>query len=201
MQANIQQQLGKALKSINKQYAGLVTDSMTEVKIHDAPFLKRYQIYRVEHFNPHKPILFYVGFAPKQQAYLLTGTPENYLKLGLADGVVIDSPEIAANYAATYLEVTRSMSKLFYLVQSVDEVKFRPNLTDDRVKAKTSFIEQYRPVITPPTAELADHNYTVTAYAIREHTLERHSLMVNTEGNIKDDITILEQDLPLVYGL
>ena len=97
MQANIQQQLGKALKSIDKQYASLVTDSMTEITVFDAPFFKRYQIYRVEHFNPYKPVLFYVGFAEKQRAYLLTGAPDNYVRLGRADAVVIDSPDTAAS--------------------------------------------------------------------------------------------------------
>ena len=201
MQAIIQQQLKKALQSLNKQYADLLTDPMTEITVYDAPFLSRYQIYGVEHFDPYASVFFYVGFAERQRAYILTGTPENYVKMFKADGAVIAAVEPAARYAATYLDVTRSMKKLFYLVRSVDEVKFRPNLSGDEAQARAAFIDQYRPVITPPSATLTSQGYQVTLYAVREQALERHTLTVKKKGEIQDQLTVLAQSLPLVYGV
>jgi hypothetical protein len=174
---------------------------MSEVEVYPAPFLQRYQIYRVEYFNPTKPVLFYVGFAPGQPAYLLTGAPENYVRLAQADGLVITSTQVAVAYATTYLEVTRSMAELFYLVQSVQQVEFRPNLIDPELQVKTAFIDKYRSLLKPATAEVTASGYTVTVYAIREQALERHTLTVTKQGDLRDEVTILEQNLPLVYGL
>lgn len=201
MQADIRQQLSEALTNVDEQYARLVTDSMTEVEAYPTPFLKHHQIYQVEHFNPNKPILFYVGLAPGKPAYVLTGHPENYVSLAKADTIVIDSPQVAVDYATAYLEVTRSMSQLFYLVRSAEEVKFRPNLTSEEAKQRASFIEKYRLVITAPTGKPKEQGYVVTTYTVREQALERHSITVSKNGEITTEVTTLEQDLPLVYGL
>ncbi len=201
MQADIRQQLSQGLAPTSEHYAHLVTDPLTQIEVYPTHFLKHYQIYQVEYFSPHKPILFYVGFALGQSAYLLTGAPENYVKLAQADNVFIDSPDIAVNYATVYLEVTRFMSILFYLVHSVEEVRFRRNLSDEEAKIKSSFMEKYRSVITSPTANSINHSYIVAAFAVREQSLERYSISVSRDGNVSVDVTTLEQDLPLVYGL
>jgi hypothetical protein len=201
MGTEIQEQLSKALSGVDKQYARLAKDRMTKVAVYDAPFLNEYRIYRVRHLNPHKPIVFYVGFAPRKRAYLLTGAPENMTKLAKADGVVIDSPEVAATFASTFLEVTRSMARLFYQVQSVDELKFRPNLPDEQRQVKEEIETKYRSIISPPAAEPADSGYAVTVYAVREQALERHSVRVSRDGDISDEVSVLETGLPLVYGL
>jgi hypothetical protein len=93
------------------------------------------------------------------------------------------------------------MSQLFYLVRSVEEVEFRTDLADEEAKAKASFLQKYRSVIVPPSGRQTNGSYKVTAYVIREQALEQHSITVSEKGGIKTDVTILEQDLPLVYGL
>jgi hypothetical protein len=199
--ANIQQQLAAALRPVDEQVAQLTADSPTKVETYPAPFLTQYQIYRVEHLNPDKPIVFYVGYAPGEKAYLLTGAPADMIDLAKADGVVVDSPETAEGYAAAFLEVTRSMAELFYTVESVDEMQFRPNLTAEQERVKAAFVEEYRAIIQPATATPIDGGYVVTLYAVREQTLERHEVSVSTDGTVTEQIAVLEQDLPLVYGL
>jgi hypothetical protein len=201
MQANLRQQVSEALANVSVYHARLILDPMTDVEGYPTPFLKRYRIYRVEHFNPNHPILFYVGFAPKQPAYLLTANPQNYVNLAQADAVVIHSPDVATDYATAYLEVTRSMSELFYIVNSVDDVRFPPNLTDKEAKVKASFMEQYDSIITRPAVEQKAQNYVVTVYAVRDQALECHSITVSQQGDIETDVITLEKDLPLVYGL
>ena len=201
MAEGIQQQLGAALAPVSEHYAHLAADPSTEVEVYRTEFLHRFRIYRVEHLDPNHPVLFFVGFAPGESAYLLTGAPESFVRMARADSVVIDSPDLAVEYAAAYLEVTRSMSELCYLVRSADQVEFRPNLDADEAAARTAFLRTYRSVITPPTAAATDHGYTVTAYTVRDQTLERHSLTVRRDGEIDDRVTVLEADLPLTYGL
>ncbi len=193
-------QLSQALQPVNERYAALVLDKMTEVNKVPANFLTQYVIYRVEYSGQYHPVLFYVGYASNQRALLLTGMPENYSMLAQADGVKLRTAEAAASFAGLYLEVTRSTTELFYPVTEVGQVKFRPNLAQDKEQVKEAFIARYRPIIKPPQAQTVGGTYQVTAYAVREQALERHDLLVSQDGTIQDAIAVLEKDLPLVYG-
>lgn len=201
MQPDRLQQLSAALRRIDSHFGDLVVDDMTELRTLAAPFLSAYRIYHVEHLGPHKPVVFYAGFSPGGRAFLLTGDPREFQKMARADGVALLTPEAAAEYAALYLEATRSMSELFYVVRSVDEVMIRPNLEESGVVAAAAFLERYRGVVVAPTAVAAGGGYRVTAYAIRDQALERHLLVVDRNGGLSAEVTILEEELPLVYGL
>ncbi len=200
MADDLRRQLGTALAAVDEYYADLVARPSSEVSQHPAPFLRDYRIVRVEHFSPHKPVLFYAGFAPNKPAFLLTGNPDGYVQLAKNDNVVIDSPEWAVRYATTFLKVTRSMARLFYLVSSVDDLKFRPGLRAREAAAKAAFKAQYAAIIAPPAVQANDNGYLVVVYAVREQDLERHTLAVHRDGAIDDEIKRLEHDLPLVYG-
>lgn len=200
MQKSTTQQLRDALANVSSYHAQRLVDPSTTVGTYPAPFLKRYQIFRAEHQGEYRPDLFYVGFAPGQRAYLLTDYPENYIDMAHDDGVLIDSGELGISYVTVYLEVTRSMSTLSYLVHSIDEVDLRPNLSTEEEEIKRAFIEKYRSLITGPTATVAASGYEITAYVVREQSLERHTFNVSRDGDIQDEVHVLEQSLPLVYG-
>lgn len=201
MQKDIRKQLRNALASVSKHHAELVTHAKTRVDVYPAPFLNTYRIYRVEHLNPYKPDVFYAGFAPGRPAYLLTAYPQGYVALAQKDGVLIDSPETAVSYVTVYFEVTRSMSSLSYVVSNVDEMRFLRNMTDEQARTKASFIEKYRTVIAPPTAQPSASGYEVIAFTVTQQVLTRHTFKVSSGGEIEDDAIVLEQDLPLVFGL
>jgi hypothetical protein len=191
-------ELSDALSRVDKQYAQLVTDPMTDIDPVPAPFLNDYTIYAVKHFVPHRSVMFYVGFAPGKRAFVLTTKPDDFSRMARADSVVIDSAEVAISYAKVYLDTTRSMNRLFYLVDSLDDVMFRPELDDEEQQAKAAFVNQSP--IAPPTVEEAKKKYIVTLYAVREQALERHVITVDKKGNIKTSVAVIERDLPLVYG-
>jgi hypothetical protein len=200
MQNDIRQQMADALRFVHRHRAERVANAASDVEPYPASFLKHHRIYRIEYHGAFKPDVFYVGFAPGKRAYLLTPYPENYVALARADGVVIDSPETAAAYATVYVEVTRSMSSLTYLVNSVDEMKFRPNLTAEQEEIKRVFIEKQRSVITSPTATRTASGYAVTAYVVHEQALQQHRFNVSSDGDIQGEVRVVEEGLPLVYG-
>ena len=200
MKEDIHQQLRKALAPVSKHHAQRAGDPQADIEIYAAPFLKRYRIYRINYFGGRKVDLFYVAVADGLRAYVLTPYPENYIAMAREEGLVIDDPETAVNYVTVYVEVTRSMSSLSYLVQSVDEVRFRPNLTPEQEEVKGAFIERYRSVITGPTANPVAGGFDVFAYTVREQVLEQHRFQVSRDGDIQDAVNVLEQNLPLVYG-
>jgi hypothetical protein len=197
----IRNELSRALASEDEHYARLAADITTRLDVQTCSFLRLYSIYCVEHFAPSKPILFYVGFAPGRRAYLLTARPDNFVSMCRGDGVVINSSAVATEYAVTYLNATRSMSELFYLVNSVDDVRFRPDLAAEQEEIKAAFASKHRTLIAPPTAESQGERFVVIAFAVRQQTVERHTLAVSEKGDVEADVTVIEQNLPMVYGL
>ena len=192
--------LSTALQGVNPEAAALANDARTTITAYPAPFLRRYAIYSVLHKNPHHPVMFFVAYATGQSAYLLTDAPDDFIHMARADGVSIDSPETAADYADAYLDTTRSMDKLFYRIGTAAEVRFRPELDDEETHAKDEFLRQYESVIKPSEAVATTSGFDVTVYAIREQALERHVLSVTRDGQTNDVETVLAEDLPLVYG-
>jgi hypothetical protein len=194
----MQSELSHALSRVNKEYAKLVTDPLTKINPVPTPFLSDYAIYAVKHFVPHRSVMFYVGFAPGKRAFVLTGKPDNFSRLAHADSVVIDSPEVAISYEKVYLDTTRSMNRLFYLVDLLDDVMFRPKLNAEEKQTKATFVNQN--LIAPATVEESKNKYIVTQYAVREQALERHVVTIDKKGNIKTNVAVVERNLPLVYG-
>ena len=97
--------------------------------------------------------------------------------------------------------MTRDMSVLVYLVNSVDEITFYPNLTKEEMQARDVIKERYRWIITSPVVEVVEDEYIVTAYVVRQQELERHKLKVSRKGDVESHITVLERDMPVVIGL
>lgn len=192
--------LSKALQSVNPEVAALTNDARTTITAYPAPFLRRYAIYSVLHKNPHHPVMFFVAYAPGRSAYLLTDAPDDFVQMARADGVRIDTPETAVAYANAYIDTTRGMDKLFYRIGAAAEARFRPELDDEETRAKEEFLRQYESALKPSNAVAATSGFDVTVYAIREQALERHVLSVAHDGQTSDEVTVLAEDLPLVYG-
>lgn len=181
-------------------YAAVVADPQTEIERLATAFLNDYQILEIERSTAKKHTLLYLGFKPDRELYPLTGRPENFSQLAEADGVAIQSPEQAGNFVDVYLRVTATDRELFYRVDSVDEVLFRPNLEAEEARQKADFIETYRAVIRPAEVDAAGQGYRVTLYAVREQELERHEIRVGQGGEIGHEVAVLKKGLPLVYG-
>lgn len=162
--------------------------------------MNEYQIVEIERSTAKKHTLLYLGFGPGRELLPLTGKPENFSRLALADGVSITSLEEAGEFVEAYLQVTAKGGELFYRVDSVDEVMFRPNLEDEEAEQRSAFVDTYRPLIGPALVETAGDGYQVSLYAVREQALERHMITVSRAGEIEHTVMVVEDGLPLVYG-
>jgi hypothetical protein len=198
---DLRARLSAALAGTDPYRARLAADAETDVEAVPAPFLRRHGIYRVTHFSETGPVMFYAGFAPGAPALVLTARPESFVRMAREDGVAIGAPAEAAAYAAVFLEVTRDLGELFYLVRSVREVGFRPGLDGGEAEARDRFLREMESAVTPPEAVAAENGFRVTAYAVREQAVERHTLDVRPDGEIRDSSAVVAAGLPLVYGL
>jgi hypothetical protein len=200
----LRSQLIAALSAGDKE---LVNHPQSIVRMDEfpVPFLQTYRIYWITAFNPQvrsRPLGLYLGFAPGRRAYHLNYDRSSYAALAQADGIHIDSPDLAAQYAAVYLTVTRSMSELFYGVQSVDDLLYVEDPSEAQAAAQAAFQAKYRSVIQPPAARQVGGGYHVTLYAARQRALERHLIVVQPDGVLTTrEVQVLERDLPLQVGM
>lgn len=199
--ASTRHALRKAMRKVDPDFARLVSDPVTEIRRHPAPFLTDHGIYRVEHRGPYRPIAFYVSLSASGSARLLTGAPENLTLLAREEALVVDSPEKAEALAYLYLEATRPMTERFYVVRSIDDVEFRAGLTSDDKDAEASFRNAYSSQIMPPHVDSEGDGYVVRVFAVRDQSLERLTLAIAPDAEMKRKVETLEENLPLVYGL
>lgn len=201
MSIDIQQMQQALLAANDTQGAALLSDPFTEIALYPASFLQKYRIYRVLYHSPYKPVLLYLGFAPNLPHYWLANNPQAFRDLARADQVDLVTPGVAITYATVFLEVTRDMSVLVYLVKSVDEIQFLPTPTPEEAQVADALREKYRWVITPPSVRVIEDEYSVKAYVIRQQELECHTLRITKTGDVQSEITILERKMPTVIGI
>lgn len=196
-QADPRAELATALEGTRPDDARLVRDPVTDVKEVDAPYLDRWRVYRVDAFTPTRPVAFYAGLREGPRAVVLTGDLSAFAAMAEDDGVRISSPDDARVYSVAYLELTRAMTELSYLVEGVDGIRFRPNLSSDETSRRDSLVQRLRPLVVPPSAQASDRHFVVTAFVVRGRALERRTLRVAETGSISDDVEVVEQDLPV----
>jgi hypothetical protein len=190
--------LAEAIRSSYPERADVVGQDMTHVDLYPTPFFHAAQIAFVLRRVP-SPIAFYAGWIPGRMGDILTYRPESFVELARADGVSITTPENAIAYARVYLDTTRNMSALFYLVDSIADCKLlKP--TPERAERLQSFQDRFGKVIVPPTAKPVGNGYAVTQFAVRNQSLLSLRVEVSTRGELRAETTVLANDLPLVYG-
>lgn len=106
-----------------------------------APTLTRWRVIEVsEDRGPH-PVLFHVGVAGRQ-ALLLTGRPGEFNRMtGADDGTVADE-EQAAELGRLFVETTRPAGVLTYVIDSVDDIEFRPGIDGADARYRDEIVER-----------------------------------------------------------
>jgi hypothetical protein len=93
------------------------------------------------------------------------------------------------------------MYELVYQVTSVDQIRFLPKPSSEQKQAKEALAVKYREIITVPTGEVTEDGYVITTYVVRQQGLERHTFKVRHNGDMEDQITMIEQNMPTVIGI
>lgn len=192
----------EALNGVRDDIAELIPDrQLTRIEPVECPGLSAYGVYSIRHLSPYKPILHYIGYAEGKRAFILDQDPEAFLAMAASDSVSLDSAEEAAKYGATFITVTRPLTRLAYVVESSEAVRFRPTLSAAEQQRKTEFEKQYGATISPPKAEADGTGYRVVLFLVVEQELRQITLTVGRTGTIDADANVLEQGLPLVAGI
>lgn len=191
-----------ALAGVRDDIADVIPDrQLTRIEPVECPGLARYGVYSVTHLSPYKPILHYIGYAEGERVFVLDEDPEAFLAMAAAEPVSLDSAAEAAKYGTAFVTVTRPLTRLTYIVESLSDVRFRPKLTDAEQERRDAFEKQYRGSIAPPAGEAERSGYQVVLYLVVEQELRRVTLHVSRNGAVDADAAVLETGLPLVAGI
>jgi hypothetical protein len=194
--------IAAAIAPLREDIAEAMRDRQsTDIERVECPALSRYRLYVVTVFAPHAPMVHYIAYAEGGPAFVLSEDPEAFGAMAAADGgVEIASAAEAAAYGEVFLTVTRPLSRLAYVVKTLEDVSFRPELDRGEAEARRRFERKYRAIVTPPEATQATGGFEVTAYRVVDQSLERVTLRVSRSGAIASRAEVLEEDLPLVIG-
>jgi hypothetical protein len=198
--AQEREQLRAALRGVDDFLAERLARRGTEVEQLDTPYLRTYRIYEVVTATPHGSAAWFVGYAPGAPVHVLDGTPSAFVRLAQADRTTIGSAALAVAYATAYLEFVRSPRELFYLVRSVDDVRFVPDPSRAERRAIERLRSTYATTIAPPHAEQTPDGHRVVAYVMRQRALERHVVEVAPDASVTSRSEVLAPDAPVVYG-
>lgn len=191
-----------ALRAVRPDIAELIPDrKLTQIEPVACPGLSRYAILSITHFSPYKPLLHYIGYSEGAKAIILSQDPEAFNAMAAADGsVAISTAKDAAAYAEAFLKVTRSLTKLTYVVHSAAEIKWMPNPGAADVARREKFEQEHGAEITAPKATANGAGFEVIVFRVLEQDVQRATVKVSKDGAVKAEFVSIAANLPLVAG-
>jgi hypothetical protein len=197
---DLERNLAAGLKKQHGRLAKLIGDRMTTVRPYPAPWLPSGTICDVRHMAVRHPVAFFAAVGPDGRVWMLTDDPDAFTDFTRAQGVHLADRQEAADYVRALLETTRSMSKLVYVLDDVSGIKFRPAV-DEREQARgEEFVDTYRDVIRPPSAEPVADGWEVEAFVVVDQRVQRDRVDVTPAGTFRARFEVLADDLPLAVG-
>ena len=112
--------------------------------------------------------------------------------------MTLDTDELRKAYILNFLEVTRSQDERLQILESVTDIKPRPNLDEKQKDEFVKFQEKFASVIKPPKQNEAG---VYEVFVIKEQDLVRFDLTIESNGLIKKQETVLERDILIPYAL
>ena len=163
-------------------------------------FLNTYRIFRAL-FSATRPIEIYFGYCLKKDIIELTGQPDKFMKLAEQDNVVLQTDEATIEYLRVFLEVTHERPGIFYIVESIDDIRFKPGLTKDEEIEKERVIDDIRTKIHPISINRDEQYYNLEYFIINNQQLEERRSRLTFDGRMSTNKTIVAPKLPTVYVL
>lgn len=184
--------------------SSMVTSGASRLTLVTAPFLRTWRIVQVDGGAAGHPVWFRVAVnGDNTRTRLVSGDPAAFNEVIAAAGVQITDAAAAAQLGRVFLETTRPQAKFTYVVGSVKQIRFRPNLEGADARRRDQIVRRYAPVIAPPSATRKGAGFQVTAYVVvlDDNVLERRTLQVGRDGQVRQSATALARDIPVPFVL
>jgi hypothetical protein len=189
--------LAKKIEAIDENTAKIVGDAQTKIREIPVSFLQNGEIFVAEKFAPSRLIQIYIGKSD-DSVFLIGGDAEKYYEFVEKAKLSLNNSETRIAYLKNFLQITEAGKGRFQIVESVDEIKIRPNLSDENKQKFAQFQEKFKSVIVAPK-ETSDFKYAV--FAIIGQDLVKLNLTIKPDNKIERTDEILEKDLLIPYSL
>lgn len=190
--------LAERVRPLDATVSQMIEAENSQLQELDTPFLRDGKIIRVSKFAPTRTIMIYVGIVGEDFTSLIGGDEEKYLEFAQKSGVNLNNDEMRKAYLLNFLEITKPGGERLQILESVSEIKPRPNLKDEQKEEFANFQEKYKSIVKSPKQNEAG-KYEV--FAVKEQDLVRFDLTIAPNGSIKKDEKILEKDLLIPYAM
>jgi hypothetical protein len=179
------------------QAAEDVVASDTEVTTLGAPYLTSWSLHRFDRWVDERDVQHVIAVS-EDEAVLLRAAPEVFVAVLEADGVVVDDPDTAVAVTRDYLFATRPTDVGSYLVDSVEDIRLRTDVTDEEAAALRDELQ----AVEAPTVERAeDGALTVRAFVVEGDRLVRREVTFVDGALVGDDTEVVARDLPVPFTL
>ncbi|WP_166354922.1 hypothetical protein [Phytoactinopolyspora limicola] len=201
-------QIGRALETAGENTAAeLIDDEEAEVNPREASFLSEWELIHVIAWQVSHPPHLYVAHRDAAEAAVVSRSEEAFDAMVAADGTGVPDADVATDLAITRAEVTRPQYRVVYVVESVDDIKFRDGLEPDEEEHRQEVLDRFGGQITAPEVEAGpDGDWLVTFYVIDaeveglDHRLERREVTIGADGAVIDEgVDVLAENLPLLF--
>lgn len=189
--------LVKRVEPLDETASRIIGAESSQIQETDSSFLRDGKIYKVSKFAPTRRIIIYVGIIGTDYTALI-GDEKKYFEFAKKAKVVLANDELRKAYVLNFLEVTKSGGKRLQILESIGDIKARPNLTENQKQAFAEFEKKYESVIKPPK-QSGEATYKV--FAVYNQNLVQLELTVMPDGRIETKETILERNLPIPYAI
>lgn len=193
-------QISKLLKKEHPYYAELIQDSLSSLKAYDLPMFSQHQIYEVLYMGPNKPITFTIAHdSNRKRAYVLTANPDQFTAICQAENLQLTDASEALELVQAQLLLPLMAKERLYILESINDIRFRPNLEEEEAAIKQNVVREFEKVIIGPAPEKNDTGFECTLYVIHDRQLEQREVFVSQSGEINQVVKVLASDLPLPY--
>ncbi len=189
--------LAEKIESIDANTAAIIRDKQTKIEQILTPFMQNGEILVARKFAPSRLIEIFIGKSG-ENAFLIGGDAARYFEFTEKTKLSINSTETRIAYLKNFLQITEAGNGRFQLLESIDEIKIRPNLSDEDKQKFAQFQTKFKHIIVP-VKEIADFKYI--AFAIKNQDLVKLSLVVKPDNKIDRKDEIIEKDLLIPYAM
>lgn len=194
------EKLAKQLEKNDPQAATIVRSQEAKLEAVPTAFLRGGKIYRVEQFAPTRPVILFIGTDENDIAKVLSGDAEAFTAFAERAGLTLERRELRIDYLTAFLEMTKSSDERLVILQSVGDIKPRPNLSDEQQKRFAEFQDKFEKTIVPPKVTDAIP-YQAVFFAIKGQNLVRLDLTLQPDGKVETKESVLESNLLIPYSL
>ena len=189
--------LAKRVEPLDQTVSQIIRAENATIQEVAAPFLREGKIYKISKFAPTRPIIIFVGVVGDDSTYLI-GDAKKYFEFVKKSGIALNSDELRKDYLLNFLEVTEAENERLQILESVADIKPRPNLNDDQKRQFAEFQEKYKSIIQPLKQ---GEEKTYKMYAIKEQNLVQMDLTIKEDDTIEVRETVLESNLLIPYAI